>query len=52
MTIIKMNAYTLSSTKLELRAEQFLPGIEEVSGEGGLRERRMGAGGRNDPSIV
>jgi hypothetical protein len=33
--------YTLSSTKLERRAEQFLPGSEEVSGE---REGRRGRG--------
>jgi hypothetical protein len=48
-----MIAYTLSTTKLEIRAKQFLPGIEGVGG----RERRwgkrgVGEGGRNDPNIV
>jgi hypothetical protein len=28
-------AYTLSTTKLEIRAKEFLPGIEGVGGEGG-----------------
>jgi hypothetical protein len=34
-------AYTLSTTKLEIRAKEFPPGIAG-----------MGEGGRNDPSIV
>jgi hypothetical protein len=42
-------AYTLSSTKLEIRAKWFLPGSEEVGGErdevGWLRE---GVGGRGE----
>jgi hypothetical protein len=43
-------AYTLSSTKLEIKAKQFLPGSE---GEGGGREkeRKWGEGERNDPNI-
>jgi hypothetical protein len=49
-------AYILSSTKLEIKAKQFLPGIKEVSGEreraGWVVRKGMGAGGRNDPSIV
>jgi hypothetical protein len=40
--------YTLSSTKLEIRAEQILPGSE---GGGGDRERE-GVGGRNSPNNV
>jgi hypothetical protein len=49
-------AYTLSSTKLEIRAKYFLPGIQGVEGEREgvewvVREG-MGTGGRNDPSIV
>jgi hypothetical protein len=40
-------AYVFSSTKLEKRAEQVLPGSEE---EG--RGRGWGAGGRNDPNNV
>jgi hypothetical protein len=39
--------YLFFSTKLEIRAEQVLPGSEE-----GRRERRKGAGGRNDPNNV
>jgi hypothetical protein len=35
--------YTLSSTKLEIKAKQFLPGSEGV---------RKGGVGRNDPNIV
>jgi hypothetical protein len=47
-------AYTLSSTKLEIRAKQFLPGSEGVGGE----KEGVGKGkwqreeGRNDPNIV
>jgi hypothetical protein len=41
--------YTLSSTKLEIRAEQLLPGSE-----GGFRERGRGPGveGRSGSNIV
>jgi hypothetical protein len=42
-------AYVFSSTKLETRAEQVLPGSEGVVGE---RERGHGAGGRNGPNNV
>jgi hypothetical protein len=38
-------AYVFSSTKLEKRAEQFLPGSEE----GGGKREGMGVGGRSDP---
>jgi hypothetical protein len=41
-------AYVFSSTKLEIRAEQVLPGSK-----GGRGERvESGAGGRNDPNNV
>jgi hypothetical protein len=44
-------AYTLSSTKLEIRAKQFLRGRKGIEGreEKGGRE---GARRRNDPNIV
>jgi hypothetical protein len=47
-------AYTLPSTKLEIRAKQILPCSKRVGregGGGGVREG-MGEGGRNDPNIV
>jgi hypothetical protein len=40
--------YTLSSTKLEIRAEQFLPGSKGGWGKGW----GQGVEGRNDPNIV
>jgi hypothetical protein len=44
--VLPIIAYTLSSTKLEKRAKQFLPGSEGVQGRRrGLGERE-GAGGR------
>jgi hypothetical protein len=43
--------FILSSTKLEIRAKQFLLGSEGVGGEGGEGEGR-GTGGRNGPNIV
>jgi hypothetical protein len=43
--------YTLSSTKLEKRAKQFLSGSEGVGGNGGETERE-GVEGRNGPNIV
>jgi hypothetical protein len=43
--LVLIIAYTLSSTKLEIRATQFLPGSEGVGG-------RRGEGRRNDPNIV
>jgi hypothetical protein len=44
----------LSSTKLELRAKQFLPGSEGVGEEREGVGKREGAGvwGRSDPNIV
>jgi hypothetical protein len=54
-------AYTLSSTKLEIRAKQFLPSSKGVGGEsegvgekgrGGRKGRGQGEGGRNYPNIV
>jgi hypothetical protein len=44
-------AYVYSSTKLEKRAEQALPGNKEGKGVGG-KERRWGIGGRNGPNNV
>jgi hypothetical protein len=46
-------AYTLSTIKLEIRAKQFLLGIggEREGAEWVVRER-VGAGGRNEPSLV
>jgi hypothetical protein len=41
--VLPIIAYTLSSTKLDIRAKEFLPGREAVGG---------GEGGRNDPNIV
>jgi hypothetical protein len=40
--VLPIIAYTLSSTKLEVRAKYFLPGSEEVGGE---REEAGGKGG-------
>jgi hypothetical protein len=52
--VLLIIAYTLSSTKLEIRAKQFLPGSEGVGARG--RSRGKGRGwrerGRNDPNIV
>jgi hypothetical protein len=42
--VLLTNVYTVSSTKLEIRVKQFLPGREGVGEEGG--------GGRNDPNTV
>jgi hypothetical protein len=51
--VLLIIVYTLSSTKLEIRAKQFLPGSEWVGeenkgvwGKGGGRRK----GGRNDPN--
>jgi hypothetical protein len=46
--VLPIVAYTLSSTKLEIRAKWFLPGSEGVAGE---REGVV-EGRRNDPNIV
>jgi hypothetical protein len=47
-------AYTLFSTKLEIRAKQFLPGSEGVGGRGRGwgKGSWQGEGGKNDPNIV
>jgi hypothetical protein len=52
--ILLINIYTLSSTKLEIRAKQFLPRSEGVvEREGGWgKGRGWGEEGRNDPNIV
>jgi hypothetical protein len=49
MLCLPYYAYVFSSTKLEKRAEQVLPGSRE---RGGGREWGRGAGGRNDPNNV
>jgi hypothetical protein len=38
-------AYTLSSTKLEIRAKQFLPGIQGVAGRERVRVGGKGGAG-------
>jgi hypothetical protein len=48
-------AYVFSSTKLEIRAEQLLPGSEGVGEQGGGgdgRGRGLRVGGRNGLNIV
>jgi hypothetical protein len=52
--VLLIIAYTLSTARLEIRAEQFLPGSEEVWGRGGGGEKERGwrEGGSNDPIIV
>jgi hypothetical protein len=52
--VLPIIVYTLSSAKLKIRAEQFLPGSEGVgeTGRGGERGRRPGVGERNDTNIV
>jgi hypothetical protein len=50
--VLLIIVYTLSSTKLEIKAEQFLPGSK---GMGGVREGLGGEGGgwgRNGTNIV
>jgi hypothetical protein len=37
--VLLINVYTLSSTKLEIRAKQFLLGSKGMGREGGDRER-------------
>jgi hypothetical protein len=46
--VLLINVYTLSSTKLEIRAKQFLLGSEGVRG----RERGRGEREGNDPNIL
>jgi hypothetical protein len=47
--ILPIIAYTLSSTKLEIRAKYFLPGSEGCGqGEEGGREEKEGVGGRGE----
>jgi hypothetical protein len=52
--VLLIIVYTLSSTKLEIKEKQFLPGSEGVGGRGRWQgeERGWGIGGRNDPNIV
>jgi hypothetical protein len=49
MLCLPYYAYVFSSIKLEIRAEQVLPGSEAGREEEGRGER---AGGRNNPNIV
>jgi hypothetical protein len=46
--VLLIIVYTLSSTKLEIRTKQFLPGSEGVGGRRWGQEER----GRNDSNIV
>jgi hypothetical protein len=48
--VLLIITYTLFSTKLEIRAEQFLPGREGVGGdrEGAGRREREGRGDRGE----
>jgi hypothetical protein len=48
MLCLPYYCYVFSSTKLEINAEQFLPGSECGSGE----REEAGGGGRNDPNNV
>jgi hypothetical protein len=50
--VLLINAYTLSSTKVEIRAKQFLPGRWRGEGAGRGRVRGQGEAERNDPNIV
>jgi hypothetical protein len=51
MLCLSYYVYVFSSTKLEIRAEQILPGSEgEWGGQGG--DRGQGVGERNDPNNV
>jgi hypothetical protein len=52
--VLPIIVYTLSSTKLEIRAKEFLLGSEGLEGErkgAGVKDG-VGEGGRNDPNIV
>jgi hypothetical protein len=52
--VLLINVYTLSSTKLEIRAKHFLlgsKGVVEWEGAGG-KGSMWGEGGSNDPNIV
>jgi hypothetical protein len=52
-SFLLINAYILSSTKLEIRAKQYLLGSEEVgTRRRGLWERKGEEGGSNDSIIV
>jgi hypothetical protein len=44
--VLPIIAYTLSSTKLEIRAKYFLPGSEGVGGRGRRWWKREGEGGK------
>jgi hypothetical protein len=52
--VLPIIAYILSSTKLQIRAKEFLPDSEGVGGRGRWWRVSEGAGrrGRNDPNIV
>jgi hypothetical protein len=51
MLCLPYYAYVFSSTKLEIRAEQVLPG-SQWGGDEGEREWGKGVGGRNNPNNV
>jgi hypothetical protein len=46
--VLLINIYTPSSTKLEIRAKQFLPGSEGVGGERERVGERVGLRGRGE----
>jgi hypothetical protein len=52
--VLLIIVYTLSSTKLEIRAEQFLPRSEGGGGQGGAGGKREWVWGRGgyDPNII
>jgi hypothetical protein len=46
--VLLINIYTLSSTKLEIRAKQYLPGSEGMAGRRRGPGERKGVGGRGE----
>jgi hypothetical protein len=46
--VLLIIVYTLSSTKLEVRAKQFLPGSQGVGDRGREQGEREGTGGRGE----
>jgi hypothetical protein len=50
--VLLIIVYTLSSTKLEIGAEQFLPGSRGCGEKGGGEGGGRGIGKRNGPNIV
>jgi hypothetical protein len=46
--VLPIIAYTLSSTELEIRAKQFLPGSEGVGGRGKVQGGKEGGWGKGE----